>query len=267
MNNWIPVSERLPETGTCILIHSELGGVAEGEYDGSNFIQYRWSVRNKTDVTHWQPLPPAPDSEPKESKPEQPIDRRYTVYGPAKSNAPVFQKPEAYTQNQLSEAGNNLLEDLKDVVGSKNVPQPSGLNEEQPRLTADQFIWKWATLLRIPIYPKILDAMRLDLQCISNVEVEQKHKEVSELMSEDGIHEWFELTYAQYLTIPRSVLQSMPKEWQHRFVKLLEILDETIDWRPKQGRYWVQLRDDLGKYTHDSLMDYDRGRRIIKTNK
>jgi hypothetical protein len=30
------------------------------------------------------------------------------------------------------------------------------------------------------------------------------------------IHNWFELTYAQYLTIPRSILQSMPVEWQRR---------------------------------------------------
>lgn len=59
----------------------------------------------------------------------------------------------------------------------------------------------------------------------------------------EPIHEWFELTYAQYLTIPRSVLQSMDLEWQARFVACLEELDDTIDWRPPEGRYWVQLRD------------------------
>lgn len=79
----------------------------------------------------------------------------------------------------------------------------------------------------------------------------------------DVIHNWFELSYAQYLTIPRSVLQSMPDEWQQRFVKCLEELDETIDWRPKSGRYWVKLKDDDGKYVHDDLMDYERGRRKI----
>lgn len=42
----------------------------------------------------------------------------------------------------------------------------------------------------------------------------------------EPIHEWFELSYAQYLTIPRSVLQSMPQEWQDRFVKCLEELKE-----------------------------------------
>lgn len=77
------------------------------------------------------------------------------------------------------------------------------------------------------------------------------------------IHGWFELSYAQYLTLPRSVLQSMPEPWQVKFVKLLEELDETIDLRPKEGRYWVQLRDDRGRYVEDPLMDYDRGRRKI----
>lgn len=77
------------------------------------------------------------------------------------------------------------------------------------------------------------------------------------------IHQWFELSYAQYLTIPRSVLQSMPVEWQAQFVALLEALDETIDWRPSQGRYWVQLKDSQGRYQVDPLMDYERGRRRI----
>lgn len=79
----------------------------------------------------------------------------------------------------------------------------------------------------------------------------------------DRIHSWFGLTYAQYLTIPRSVLQSMPDEWQDRFVTCLEELDEAIDWRPSEGRYWVQLKDARGRYVEDPLMDYDRGRRVI----
>lgn len=77
------------------------------------------------------------------------------------------------------------------------------------------------------------------------------------------IHDWFELSYAQYLTIPRSVLQSMPDEWQERFVKCLEELDESIDWRPEKGRYWVQLRDENGRFVPDPLQNYDRGRRQV----
>jgi hypothetical protein len=81
----------------------------------------------------------------------------------------------------------------------------------------------------------------------------------------EPLHNWFELTYAQYLTIPRSILQSMPVEWQGRFVKCLEELDERFDWRPHQGRYWVRLKDDRGKFVHDPLMDYERGRRRVAT--
>lgn len=79
----------------------------------------------------------------------------------------------------------------------------------------------------------------------------------------EPVHLWFELTYAQYLTIPRSLLQSMPQEWQSRFVRCLEELDSAFDWRPEQGRYWVRLKDDNGRFVQDPLMDYERGRRRI----
>ena len=87
----------------------------------------------------------------------------------------------------------------------------------------------------------------------------------------DPVHGWFELSYAQYLTVPRSVLQSMPLEWQRRFVRCLRELDDAIDWRPKQGQYWVQLRaapkdgseHGRGVLMHDPFMDYQRGRRRI----
>lgn len=81
---------------------------------------------------------------------------------------------------------------------------------------------------------------------------------------EEPIHLWFELSYAHYLTIPRSVLQSMPLEWQRRFATCLWQLDETMDWRPPVGRYWVQLRDERGRYVKDPLADYERGRRRIE---
>lgn len=93
--------------------------------------------------------------------------------------------------------------------------------------------------------------------------------------SHADIHSWFELSYAQYLTVPRSVLQSMPLEWQHRFVRCLEELDEAIDWRPANAWYRVELRELRDHYTRDGyerkwgrlvtdpLRDYERGRRRI----
>lgn len=70
------------------------------------------------------------------------------------------------------------------------------------------------------------------------------------------VHEWFELSYAQYLTVPRSILQSMPVEWQERFAACLRELDGTLDWRPREGRYWVQLKGDDGRYMSDPFNAY-----------
>lgn len=78
------------------------------------------------------------------------------------------------------------------------------------------------------------------------------------------VHDWFGLSYAQYLTVPRSVLQSMPPDWQREFASLLDRLDEVFDWRPRNARYWVSLRGRDGKYlpiSRDPFMDYERGRR------
>lgn len=92
----------------------------------------------------------------------------------------------------------------------------------------------------------------------------------------DIVHQWFGLSYAQYLTVPRSVLQSMPEDWQQRFVDCLNELDEAIDWPPKNGTYRVQLMTTRQNYEEggfvetvwdkeleDPLMDYERGRRRI----
>ena len=92
---------------------------------------------------------------------------------------------------------------------------------------------------------------------------EEFHSEGDKMYEEDPIHIWFELSYAQYLTIPRSVLQSMSYEWQKRFVKCLEELDESFNWRPEEGRYWVRLKDGEGRFIRDPLMEYRH--QIFKT--
>jgi len=114
-------------------------------------------------------------------------------------------------------------------------------------------------------------------------QIRKLEREIAELEQElelgpkrkRDIHEWFNLTYAQYLTVPRSVLQSMPETWQHKFVALLEELDETgwMSLLPKDTCYKVELRkmeEKLsgdgwkwgGKVT-DQLADYQRGRRNV----
>lgn len=75
---------------------------------------------------------------------------------------------------------------------------------------------------------------------------------------ESPVHNWFELSYAQYATIPRSIMEAMPHEWQERMVRCLEELDEAFDWRPKEGRYWCHLKDGKGRYVEDPLQQYRR---------
>lgn len=77
-------------------------------------------------------------------------------------------------------------------------------------------------------------------------------------MSDGLVHAWFELTYAQYLTVPRSILEAMPPEWQERLVRCMEELGEEFDWAPEEGRYWCRLKDDQGRFVRDPLMEYRR---------
>lgn len=77
-------------------------------------------------------------------------------------------------------------------------------------------------------------------------------------LDDEPIHLWFSLSYANYLVLPRSVLQSMPHEWQQRFVACLEELDAAashLDWPD----YIVTARRD-GRFARDPIPHYDRGR-------
>jgi len=74
------------------------------------------------------------------------------------------------------------------------------------------------------------------------------------LETDTPIWDWFELSYASYLTIPRVVLQTMPTKWQKDFVKLMNELDDTIDWR-RSGAY-TTFRNHRGRYMRDDLNDY-----------
>ena len=78
----------------------------------------------------------------------------------------------------------------------------------------------------------------------------------------DAIHGWFGLTYSNYLVLPRSLLQSMPDEWQTKFVELLEEAQDHFG-PDADDNYTVQLRDQKGRFVEDPLADYQRGRRFI----
>lgn len=90
-------------------------------------------------------------------------------------------------------------------------------------------------------------------------------EKVVDCTERDAIHLWFGLTYASYLVLPRTVLQSMPDEWQARFVKMMDEVEEKFSYPPEGTTYDVRLKDDISKrYVSDDLANYERGRRILK---
>jgi hypothetical protein len=80
----------------------------------------------------------------------------------------------------------------------------------------------------------------------------------------DGpIHDYFELTYADHLVKNRTLLQSMPIEWQEPFVDLLRQLDDAFDHIDKPAGYkvvtgkWMQLDDMTLSDLHAAGIEMD----------
>jgi hypothetical protein len=77
---------------------------------------------------------------------------------------------------------------------------------------------------------------------------------------DEPIHLWFDLTYSNYLCLPRSVLQSMPHTWQVQLCDLLDQMEDSfgyLDW----PRYRVSAIDrSTGRFMKDPIPHYNRGR-------
>lgn len=78
----------------------------------------------------------------------------------------------------------------------------------------------------------------------------------------EAVHQFFGLTYANYLVLHRTALQSMSDEWQAQFVNLLEELHETLAWPEGalEQQYAVQVRTSGGRFGRDVVPHYNRGR-------
>lgn len=61
-SNWIKVEDQKPPIGQSVLMATD-DYVAEGEYRGGHWMQYRWSARLFNQVRYWQPLPEVPKGE------------------------------------------------------------------------------------------------------------------------------------------------------------------------------------------------------------
>ena len=55
----------------------------------------------------------------------------------------------------------------------------------------------------------------------------------------EDVHTYFGLSYANYLVLPRTLLQSMSDEWQTQFVTLLNQMHDAFEHVPQAATYQV----------------------------
>jgi hypothetical protein len=63
--------------------------------------------------------------------------------------------------------------------------------------------------------------------------------------SAEHIHAMFGLSYANYLVLHRSMLQSMPETWQKRFVQCMQELNEAFDGIERPDAYQVTTGEEV----------------------
>ncbi len=69
------------------------------------------------------------------------------------------------------------------------------------------------------------------------------------------VHNFFGLTYANYLVLPRSLLQSLPLDIQNRLVAVLDDIEELAGDLPQPDSYRVNVIVD-NKFAKDPLPHY-----------
>jgi hypothetical protein len=59
--HWVAITEKMPESGQCVLLYSPKSGVGEGAWISAkgHFEQWRWNAI-LTNVSHWAELPQPP---------------------------------------------------------------------------------------------------------------------------------------------------------------------------------------------------------------
>lgn len=67
----------------------------------------------------------------------------------------------------------------------------------------------------------------------------------SHSQSNEPIHSYFGLSYSNYQVMPRTLLQSMPVDWQRDFVKLLEQYDKAFAHVKQADCYQVLPAEDV----------------------
>lgn len=76
---------------------------------------------------------------------------------------------------------------------------------------------------------------------------------------DDFIHNSFGLTYASYLVVPRSILQSMPGGWQQKLIALMNEMNSRLpyeDEMDESGRSYSVICKRGGKRAEDRYQQY-----------
>lgn len=71
----------------------------------------------------------------------------------------------------------------------------------------------------------------------------------------EPVHAWFELTYSSYFVMQRSVLQSMPVNWQRQFVALVQQIPTALQVDDVPSEFMVKARKD-GRFVSDPYREY-----------
>lgn len=69
--------------------------------------------------------------------------------------------------------------------------------------------------------------------------------------------DWFGLSRASYLVVPRLGMQAMPTDWQDRMIALLDELHAA--GMSSKGKYRVSRINNRGRFIADPWADYRRG--------
>jgi hypothetical protein len=69
------------------------------------------------------------------------------------------------------------------------------------------------------------------------------------------VHGWFELSYASYLVLQRSLMEAMPVRWQLRFVRLMDEVKLEFDTRKIHSDFRV-IAMDGNRFVQDPLRFY-----------
>nr|ELR5112630.1 hypothetical protein [Providencia stuartii] len=84
--------------------------------------------------------------------------------------------------------------------------------------------------------------------------------EVTQPKNSGELWDWFGLSYASFLVIPRVLMHEMPAEWQDKMAVLLHEYDETFDTSSVVNSVSVVGRDSDGKLAKlpDYILNYRR---------